>query len=1287
MSMRPSVRRSRQAAIVAAVCALAAAVIADPGAAAPTASRPAAAAGSVASHADPVKAGSPFTGNLDTRERAAVADHSRAQIRYTASLGPFAVVAFDPLTHTPDNVSLLRGYLTARSDRSPEAIARGYVRTHAVGLGLDRSDLAKLRLTGRVADLHGVTHLSWTQEADGVPVFGNGLRAHVAADGRLLSIQGAPISGLAALADGAPPPRLDAGDAASAAAASIGVGRLASLSSAPRRVWFATASGLRPAWSTYAQSGDGAGYQQVVDAVTGRILYRNDLARFDHGDALAVRNYPGAPHGGKQQRFQVIDRGWLGKKATWLNGANAIAFADVNGDDAVQANEKTPVPGTRRGAQFRIRPFDSAPGCGPRYVCTWDPDVPFSWRKNRSEGVTQAFVLVNLFHDYLSRAPFGFTPQMGNFEANGDDPVLVNAFDGAAVDAGLPNAAHVDNASMITPPDGIPPTMQLPLFHRPGATMGQDPFLPTNSADDASIVLHEYAHGLSDRLVVDPAGNSTLRSFQAQTMAEAWSDYYALDYLVKTKAVADTAKPGEVLEARYAQRNRAISRSEAIDCPVASTARLCTKFNLDTGGYTFGDLGTTATGGPDIHGDAMIWAQTLWDLRQALGHRVVGAIVTEAMSLSPADPSFLDERDAVLAADQAVYGGADRRTIWRVFAHRGMGWAASVADAADTSAVENFSMPPRADAPRGTLSGSVVDDVTGDPIAGAAVAVGGHRQWSSVTGADGTYRIRQVVDGDYPELIVRAPGFDSDSIEVVSSAPATNVDFELRRDWAATDSGGSIADFTGPDSGSGCGPSNAIDLSASSGWSTAVGQGAPSATPRPKRIDIRLPQPVDIHSFGIDPSPACGDGASSATRRFTVEVSLDGKEYSPVATGAFRRADIGHVNEVESGTGRLPGVQYVRVWIDSPQVPAGVNCDGPQGDLYSGCSVMDLSEFEVYGRPGPPESEDAQVLSFNNLQGHLLPTDPPLSPQLDPSQTPVGGIAYLATLVKSLRATQPDATATVAAGDLIGSSPRLSAQFADQPTIDALDELGLDVSAVANLELEEGTAELRRIVGGGCLPSGCFTDPDGADIPYDGAGFDYITANVVNKADGSPFLPPTWTRVVHGIPIGFIGITPQSTPDQVDPDGVSSVDFLDEVASANGAAAALKASGVETIVVLLHGGGSQTGGYNGCANLSGPIVAMASEITPEVDLLVTGHTAVPYVCTLDDPAGNPRAVTSAGSFGRVLTETHLTIDRATREVVRPETTAQNHLVVRTVAPDPGETRVIDFWQTVAAGGE
>jgi extracellular elastinolytic metalloproteinase len=1209
-------------------------------------------------------------------------------------------VSIDPLTGTPDQVARLDGALTGPSVRSPRRVALSYVREHLDAFGLTTADLATLRLRTSVADLNGVTHLSWTQEVDQVAVFGNGLRAHVAADGSLVSVQGAPIAGLAALAAAATDGTVSAADARALAVKDAGATAEAATSSVSdrggqsttvwsdgdhaARVWFLTASGLRPAWSTYTTPVSGEGFQHVIDAATGEVLYRRSTVNDERGDALVFDTYPGARIGGTQRTVNLIKRGWLAKRATWLRGANVFAWADLNDDDAVQDNEKSPMPGKKKRGQFA---FSSQPDvsshCGPTYLCSWDPETPNSWRKNKNQNVTQAFYLANLFHDYLKRAPIGFTPQMGNFELNGGDPVLLNALDGANTASGLPDADHINNASMNTPPDGVPPTMQMYLFHQPGLSANDDPFVPSNGGDEADVLFHEYTHGLSNRLVVDASGNSTLLSLQAGAMGEAWSDYYAMDYLVTRGLVNDTTKSGQVLVGKYVSRNQPVIRTEAIDCPVGAVGRLCTQFGGLSGGYTFGDLGN-ATGGPEVHADGEIWAQTLWDLRAKLGHRVTAALVTEAMSLSPADPTFLDERDAIVSADQAIYGGTHAAQIWRVFAHRGMGWFASTSSGSDTSAVEDGSMPPDPTTPRATVSGTVTDDVTGEPLAGVSVFVGGHlSQWADVTDAQGRYQLDFVVAGDYPEIVAQLPAYDLGSEPVSVGAPATQLDFELRRDWAAAVGGASVDDFTGPDYGPGCAPNDAIDQTSGAGWSTDVAHGQPAESVDPKYIVVRLPEPIDISSFAIDPSQTCGDGRSAALGDYMIEVSLDGKEYSWVGDGTFDRGDIGKLNEI-SVAEPLPGVQYVKVWILGNQVPPGADCDGADAFAFSGCRFMDLSEFEVYGQPGSPESDDLQLLSFNDFHGHLEATDPPLAADLTPSQTPVGGVEYLAAAVEALRAKQPDTTLTVAAGDLIGGSTFLSGIFSDQPSIEAMNELGLDVSSVGNHEFDEGTDELQRMVEGGCQESGCFQDENGDDIEYDGADFDYLAANVVDKDDHSPFLPGTTIKDVDGIPVGFIGMTLEATPTLVNPAGVSTVDFLDEIQTANAQAAALKARHVETIIVLLHEGGLQTGTYDGCEGLSGAIVDMAEKITPEVDMLVTGHTHEPYVCAIDDPAGNPRYVTSAASYGQVLTETHLTLDRATREVIRPEVTSQNHLVVRTVAPDPGETAIIDFWNSLSA---
>ena len=86
---------------------------------------------------------------------------------------------------------------------------------------------------------------------------------------------------------------------------------------------------------------------------------------------------------------------------------------------------------------------------------------------------------------------------------------------------------------MATPPDGMPPRMQMYLFHEPGTAFpDEDPFIAGNSGDEADVVYHEYTHGLSNRLVVDANGVSTLGGIQAGSMGEAWSDWYAMDFLV-----------------------------------------------------------------------------------------------------------------------------------------------------------------------------------------------------------------------------------------------------------------------------------------------------------------------------------------------------------------------------------------------------------------------------------------------------------------------------------------------------------------------------------------------------------------------------------------------------------------------------------------------------------------------------------------------------------------------------------------------------------------------------------
>ncbi|MEV4824796.1 bifunctional metallophosphatase/5'-nucleotidase [Micromonospora sp. NPDC049274] len=318
-----------------------------------------------------------------------------------------------------------------------------------------------------------------------------------------------------------------------------------------------------------------------------------------------------------------------------------------------------------------------------------------------------------------------------------------------------------------------------------------------------------------------------------------------------------------------------------------------------------------------------------------------------------------------------------------------------------------------------------------------------------------------------------------------------------------------------------------------------------------------------------------------------------------------------------------------------------------------------------------PKPVDVTLLALNDFHGNLEP--PSGSSGTIAGQT-AGGVEYLATHLAELRAAaKKKNTITVAAGDLIGASPLLSAAFHDEPTIEALSMAGLDYASVGNHEFDEGAAELLRIQNGGCHPvDGC---ADGT--PYGGAGFQYLSANAFKTATGRPLMAPYAIHKVQGVKVGFIGMTLEGTPQIVSQQGVAGLTFTDEAETANRYARELRRKGVQTIVVLLHEGGAQaaTGGINDCVGMTGPIVDIANRMDPSIDVVVSGHTHQAYNCNI-----NGKLVTSASSFGRLVTDIDLKIDRRTGDVI--SAAANNVVVTRDVAKDPKQTALIDRYKTV-----
>ncbi|MFD8628461.1 bifunctional metallophosphatase/5'-nucleotidase [Streptomyces hygroscopicus] len=346
-------------------------------------------------------------------------------------------------------------------------------------------------------------------------------------------------------------------------------------------------------------------------------------------------------------------------------------------------------------------------------------------------------------------------------------------------------------------------------------------------------------------------------------------------------------------------------------------------------------------------------------------------------------------------------------------------------------------------------------------------------------------------------------------------------------------------------------------------------------------------------------------------------------------------------------------------------------------------------------RPG--RTVDVQLLSFNDLHGNLEPpqgssgTVTETQPDGTTKAVPAGGVEYLATALRNARKGH-EYSVTAAGGDMIGASPLMSGLFHDEPTIEALNKLDLDVTSVGNHEFDEGRAELNRIQNGGCHPKdGCYEDGK----TFQGAGFPYLAANVTDEKTGKPILKPYTVWQHKGVKIGFIGVTLEGTPGIVTAEGVKGLKFHDEVETINKYAKELNRKGVKSIVALIHEGGlpaSSSYDYDcdspGAGDgISGPIVDIAKNITPQVDALVTGHTHQAYTCTIPDPSGTPRTVTSAASFGRLYTDTTLTYDRRTGDIVRTSVkgaNAANHVVNREQPKAPDMTSLIGRWNKLAA---
>lgn len=882
-----------------------------------------------------------------------------------------ARISFDERFGTPRKILDEGGYLTAPSPGSAVKVAREWVNDNRTTFGLSEQDVASLAVN-LDHELPGTgTRVVSFQQVFGEleTVFGGRLNIAVAGDGRVLSYAGDPIRGDSLLGDFS----LSAADALSATAEEAApqtnltpqaTGRddgwttfeRDSLARQPRvqKVAFPTAEGARSAYRVLFVKELDQAYDVVVDGASGNVLFRTSLVDLERDEGTVYRNYPGARRGGVgtvasfEGNPEASPRGWV--ESGGVPGVNGPTTFGNNADTF--ANWSTPF----EPADQTNRPVAPDSHFNYNYVNNWDRTngAEASFERDRNPAITNLFYHHNLIHDEYYR--LGFTESAGNFQVNnfgngglGEDPVqgLVQA--GAAT-GGAPTFDGRNNAYMATPPDGQAPWSGMFLWEPiPAAFLS--PF--ADGDFDASIIWHEYTHGLTNRYV---AGGEALNSFQAGSMGEGWSDWYALDYLFKN------GLENQPVEGKYATGNN---------------QRGIRNWNYNQNPLGYGDIGYDITG-PEVHADGEIWTATLWDLREALvarngeqrGGEISRRIVTDAMPLTAPNPSFLDARDGILLADRNRYGGSHRDLIWSVFAKRGMGASATAKSGDDTDPKPGFDHLDNAR--NGRLAGKVVNVATGNPVRGARVIVGEFdARVTPITRTNGRggFGAKMLV-GSY-SLTVQAPGYGSRTLAQQVRVPAggtKSLKVGLAPNLASRFTGAKVVNVSSnsPDNPA----RNLIDDTESSVWSTREKAGNFKGA----RTTIKLKREFRVSGIRVSAFKNIAKPRFAAVKSWKFETSLNGRKWTVRERGTFQtdepRPVAPELRKRFFSLNKPVPARFVRFTINSAQDNALGFAMAAELEVFAGKSAK-VTPLRV--RPGRPVTDSGTIEQGNPaIDGTIL---------------------------------------------------------------------------------------------------------------------------------------------------------------------------------------------------------------------------------------------------------------------------------------------------------------------------
>ncbi len=884
--------------------------------------------------ADPTRAGAKDTSATYDVRRSASVKPTQAQLDAVAKVlsaaDNGARATWDDRFGTPRSLYAGKGYLTGARSGSAADVARGWVSDNRDAFGMSAAEVGAMKVQ-RDHKLPGTgTHVvTFAQVFDGVAaVRGGRLNVAVTDDGRVLSYAGNPTRGDQVAGSYALSPAEALSTVASDLAgtdvtpkASGDVAGFTRFAKGPfaapsyvQRAAFPTESGARAAYRVIFVEKLDEAYEAIVDAESGKTLYRESLVEHE-AEGTVYENFPGdAGKGGspvvksfgptaESPGGYVDPTGVAGLPGPTTLGNNASTYANYSNFIGPIDQMPRPVSPT---SQFNYT-----------YDMNWQESkgaiVPPSYALDLNPAATNLFYHHNRIHDEFY--DLGFTETAGNFELDGGDPILGLVHAGAA-SGGAPTYTGRDNAYMLTLPDGIPPWSGMFLWE-PINDAFEGPYSDGNF--DASVIEHEYAHGLSNRYV---AGGESLGSHQSGSMGEGWGDWYALNYLHR-EGLYEKSVVGE-----YATGNpdRGIRNWAYGENPT-----------------TFGDIGYDLTG-PEVHADGEIWTTILWDLRKKLvsqygeakGSEVSARLVTDAMPLSAPDPSFLDMRDAILAADADRYHGDNTDTIWTVFATRGAGVSASSNTGDDTEPTPGFDHA--AASRNGKLAGTVTNASNGEPVANAKVIVGEFeaRVTPVARTSDAGKFTTPMVAGTY-DVIVQAPGFGAqrfDDIAVAAGATKAKT-FKLSPNLASLAAGASVVSASSEDAGL---PATfLLDDTAASVWSTKKTDAAYNSG-SDQRVTVKLAKPATIDRIQISAYKNTTASRFAALKDFTFQVSTDGVLWKTVKTGGFG---------YQAPRPTAPDLNYRTFTLDTPVKASHVRffIDSVQGETMTYAQAAELQVF------------------------------------------------------------------------------------------------------------------------------------------------------------------------------------------------------------------------------------------------------------------------------------------------------------------------------------------------------